>query len=95
VGIHRFAVRVKPGVSKPAVSGSYGDPPALIVAVHAQPVDGQANDAVLSALAKALNLKSRQVSVVSGHTARTKIVAAEVPDADDARLRARIGELLA
>ncbi len=94
MGIHRFAIRVKPGASKPKVGGGYGDPPALIVAVHAQPVDGQANDAVLSALAEALKVKSRQMSVVSGHTARTKLVAVQVPNADDGDLRARIDELL-
>ena len=50
-------IRVKPGASRSVVGGSPGDPPALVVAVHAQPVDGKAYEAVV--LAEALGLKPR------------------------------------
>ena len=50
----RLTIRVKPGASRSAVGGGYGDPPALVVAVHAQPVDGKANEAVVAAIADAL-----------------------------------------
>lgn len=90
---HRFAIRVKPGASKPRVGGAFGDPPAIIVAVHAQPVDGKANAAVLSALVDALGVRARDIELVAGHTARTKQVAVTVPDESDAALAQRIREL--
>lgn len=72
------AVRVKPGASRTKVGGSYGDPPALVVAVTAPAVDGRATEAVLTALANALGVRRSDLEVVSGHTARTKLIA--VPD---------------
>jgi uncharacterized protein (TIGR00251 family) len=76
----RRTIRVKPGSSRNAAAGRYPLPEgdALIVAVSAPAVDGKANSAVAAVLAKALGLKTREVEIVSGHTARTKIV--ELPD---------------
>ena len=91
----RLTIRVKPGASRSAVGGSYGEPPALVVSVHAQPVDGKANEAVVAALADALRVKSRHITVASGHTSRTKLVVIDAPDVDDAELGARIAALLA
>jgi len=88
----RLPIRVKPGSSRVRVGGSYGEPPALIVAVHAQPVDGQANAAVMQALSEALDVRPGQISVVSGHTSRTKIVEIQT-EAADAFLR-RVAALL-
>jgi uncharacterized protein (TIGR00251 family) len=73
----RRAIRVKPGASRTHVGGRYGDD-ALVVATNAPAVDGRANDAVLKALAAALEVKPAQVSIASGHTARTKLV--DIPD---------------
>jgi uncharacterized protein (TIGR00251 family) len=91
----RIVIRVKPGSSRSMVGGAHGDPPALIVAVHAQPVEGKANEAVVSALADALGLKARHVSVVGGHSSRTKQVKIDSPDVDEAVLTARITALMA
>ncbi|CAB4970454.1 unannotated protein [freshwater metagenome] len=91
----RVVIRVKPGASRSAVGGSHGDPPALVVAVHAQPVDGKANEAVVITLADALGLKARHISVVGGHTSRTKHVEIDSPDVGDAVLTARISALMA
>jgi uncharacterized protein YggU (UPF0235/DUF167 family) len=74
------------------VGGSYGEPPALIVAVHAQPVDGQANDAVIDSLAAALGIRRSDIRIVAGHSGRTKIV--EISAADGDAISARITELL-
>lgn len=59
------------------MGGRYGDA-ALVVAVQAPAVDGRATAAALEALAKALGCPSREVSLVSGATSRTKVV--DVPD---------------
>ena len=69
-----YSVRVKPGASRTRVGGTYGDPPALVVAVNPPAVDGRANDAVVAALCDALGVRRADVEIVSGHTARTKVV---------------------
>jgi hypothetical protein len=68
----RFAVHVQPRASHPGVDGLHGD--ALKVRVGAAPVDGAANDAVIEVLIDALNVSRRAVTIVSGHTSRTKVV---------------------
>ena len=87
-----YPVRVRPGASRTRVGGAYGDPPVLVVAVSAPAVDGRANDAVIRALADALGVPSREVEILGGHTARTKIVAVNDAAEDlDARWSALIG----
>ncbi|CAB4907369.1 unannotated protein [freshwater metagenome] len=88
-----MTIRVKPGASRVSVGGAYGEPAALIVAVHAQPVDGQANAAVVAALAAALNVRKAEISVVAGQTGRTKIIAIQTDD--EIALQERISALLA
>jgi uncharacterized protein len=83
----RFAVRVRPAASRTSVGGRRGE--ALVVAVAAPAVDGQANEAVRRALAEAFGVRRRQVSIVRGERARDKIVDIEAGDAQ------RLAELLA
>ncbi len=49
------------------------------------PVDGEANEAVVSQLAKALKVSQSQVIIVSGHTSRTKRVRVEGMASEDVR----------
>ncbi len=87
-------VRVRPGASRTRVGGRYepsGAAPELTVAVTARPVDGDANRAVISAVADAFGVRPRQVQLVSGATARSKVLRI---DDDAERVSARLGELL-
>jgi uncharacterized protein YggU (UPF0235/DUF167 family) len=54
------------------VVGRQGD--GWKVRVTAPPEDGRANEAVLDLLAQRLDLPRRSLSIVSGHTAREKVV---------------------
>lgn len=78
-----IAVRVRPGASRTRVGGRYDGPygPALLVAVDAPPVDGRATEAVVRAVARALGLRTRDVTLRTGSTSRDKLLAvADPPD---------------
>ena len=68
----RLRLRVSPGAGRSAVVGRHGD--GWKVRVTAPPEDGRANEAVLRLLADVLSLPRRSLSLVSGHSARDKIV---------------------
>jgi uncharacterized protein len=61
-----------------------------VVAVSARAVDGAATEAVLVAVAKALGVRPRQVTLVRGATSRDKLL--EISDPPD-DLQARIAAL--
>jgi uncharacterized protein (TIGR00251 family) len=69
----RFAIRVKPGASRPRVGGRFGGD-ILVVAVAARAVDGAANRAVIDALAVAFGVRRSDVEIVTGATGRSKTV---------------------
>jgi uncharacterized protein len=68
----RLELRVVPGATRSGVVGRYGD--SWKVRVAAPPADGRANDAVVKLLAQTLELRPRDVAIISGHTARDKVV---------------------
>ena len=84
--VTRLRLRVVPGAPRPGVVGRHGT--AWKVRVAAAPERGAANDAVLTLLAGALDVPRRGLTVVSGHTARDKIVEVQgiTPDETEARL---------
>jgi uncharacterized protein YggU (UPF0235/DUF167 family) len=84
----RVALHVKPGSSRAEVGGSHGD--ALVVRVPERAIDGRATEAALRAVAAALGVPRRDVTLVSGATNRAKVV--EVAG-DTAPLAARVAEL--
>jgi len=93
----RLAVRLTPKSSADRLLGVIADDAgrsALKAAVTAAPENGKANAALEKLLAKTLGLPRTTVSVVSGHTARAKLVhlAGDPPDLL-ARLSKTIGEL--
>jgi hypothetical protein len=75
----RISIRVKPGASRAAVGGRRGD--ALLVAVTARAVEGQATEAALRAVASAFGVPHRDVTLVTGATSRDKVVDIEGPAA--------------
>ncbi|HEU5149852.1 MAG TPA: DUF167 family protein [Iamia sp.] len=92
----RLTIRVTPGARRPGVGGPAGpvgsDGPALAVRVAARAVDGAATEAALAAVAQALGVRRRQVTLVRGATARTKVVEVE---GDEVALADRLTSLLA
>lgn len=73
----RIAVRVTPRAGRDAIDGwsaDAGGQRVLRVRVAAAPTGGGANDSVLRLLAKALGVPRTSLRIVSGASARTKIV---------------------
>lgn len=88
----RLAVRVTPKGGRDAVDGWARDPagrPYLKVRVSAPAADGAANAALTAFLAKALRRPKSALTIVSGETARLKIL--EIDGLDDEALTAAFG----
>ena len=88
----RLAVRVTPKGGRDAVDGWALDPtgrPYQKVRVSAAPADGQANAALTAFLAKALGRPKSAVRIVSGETARLKIV--EIEGLEEQAIEAAFG----
>ena len=71
----RIELRVVPGAARPGLVGRYGA--SWKVRVAEPPEGGRANEAVVRMLAESLGLDRRDVSIVSGHGSRDKVVAVE------------------
>ena len=64
---------IQPGASKTGAKGTFGtDPVRLKVAIHAPPVDGAANEAIIQWLAKTLGISKSKVFIVQGGLSRQK-----------------------
>ena len=68
-------VRVIPRAGKSGIAGMRGD--ALLVRLHAAPVDGAANVELIEVLAEALGVPKRAVAIASGERSRQKRVRVE------------------
>jgi uncharacterized protein YggU (UPF0235/DUF167 family) len=73
----RLTIRVHPGSRHPGVGGTHDG--AVVVRVREPAVDGRATEAALTAVADALAVPRRAVTLLSGATTRTKIL--DIPDA--------------
>jgi uncharacterized protein (TIGR00251 family) len=67
----RLAVRVQPGARRPGLAGLHGG--ALKLAVNAPPADGRANAAAAELLAELFGLRPSSVTLVRGHSSRSKV----------------------
>ena len=83
----RFTVRLTPRASREEV-GTLQDG-IVTVRVTAPPVDGAANTALVRLLAKRLGVRRGAVRIVSGATARTKVI--EVDGLSGSDVAARLG----
>jgi uncharacterized protein (TIGR00251 family) len=85
----RLRLRVSPGARRSEIVGRHGD--GWKVRVAAPPEGGRANEAVLDVLAERLNMSRRALSIVSGHTARDKVVELEGIDRAESERRLTSG----
>lgn len=72
-----LAVRLTPGASTDRIDGRDVDAegrPVLKVRVRARPVEGEANEALIKLLAKALGVPKSAVTIQRGGQSRTKMV---------------------
>jgi uncharacterized protein (TIGR00251 family) len=72
-GAITLTVHVQPGAKRSEVAGRYGD--ALKIRLAAPPIDGRANAALLTFVARRLGLPRSSVELRSGHASRRKVVA--------------------
>ena len=82
-----LAVRAQPGAKKTAIAGVYGEGPAaqLKIAVHAPPLEGRANQALIAFLAETFGLPKNAVELVSGELSRSKVIMLRGVTADKAK----------
>ena len=81
----RVEVRVMPRAPRTAIAGVRDG--RLVIRVTAPPVDRAANEAVVLALAAALDVPRRAVRIVAGETARNKSLEVTGLGAADVRRR--------
>lgn len=95
VGDHiRIAVRLTPNAGRDGIDGAEtgaDGEPMLKARVTAVPEKGKANKALIELLAKQLKMPKSSISVISGETARKKILRI---DGDTEDVKARLESLL-
>jgi uncharacterized protein (TIGR00251 family) len=73
----RLAVRLKPRASRNGIDGvvtGADGRTALQIRLTARPVEGAANAALVAFLAETLEIRKADIAILSGQTARTKIL---------------------
>ena len=74
----RLQIRLQPRAAQTRIVGRHGE--ALKVQVHAPPVDGAANAALVELLADTFKLPRRAVRILRGATGRDKLVEIDCAD---------------
>ena len=87
----RISVHVRPNASATRVGGVHDG--ALVVRVTTPAEHGKATAAVLDALADAVGVPRRALSLASGAASRRKVVDLDVAPADEAALASRLEQL--
>ncbi|MGL6071056.1 DUF167 domain-containing protein [Craterilacuibacter sp.] len=68
----RLTLHVQPGAKKTQCAGEHGE--ALKIRLAAPPVDGKANHALITWIAKQLGCPKRDIALLSGEKNRHKII---------------------
>jgi len=68
----RLIVHITPNAKKTEVIGALGD--AIKIKLHAQPIEGKANDALIRFLATRLDVPRSAIAIVQGQTSRRKTI---------------------
>jgi uncharacterized protein (TIGR00251 family) len=70
-----LAVRAQPGAKKTAITGIYGEgaDAQLKIAVHAPPIEGRANQALIAFLSELFSLPQANIELMSGEVSRSKV----------------------
>jgi hypothetical protein len=71
-----LAIHAQPGAKKTAVTGVYGEGPdaQLKIAVHAPPLEGRANQALIAFLAESFSVPRAKIELISGELSRRKVL---------------------
>jgi len=88
--VARLAIKLTPGTATDRIDGWDMDAegrPVLKVRVRARPVEGEANEALVKLMAKALGVPKSAVAIQRGGQSRTKILVIEVLSEDEAKSR--------
>jgi uncharacterized protein YggU (UPF0235/DUF167 family) len=87
-----IAIRVTPSSARTAVGGRRGD--ALVVRVTQAPVDGDATEAALRAVADALGVARRDLLLRTGASSRDKLVLVGVGPVERSRVARQLAVLM-
>jgi uncharacterized protein (TIGR00251 family) len=70
-----LAVRAQPGAKRTAINGVYGEgaEAQLKIAVHAPPLEGRANQALIAYLAEIFGVAKNAVELMAGELSRSKV----------------------
>jgi len=70
-----LAIRAQLGAKKTAITGIYGEgeQTAVRIAVHAPPIEGRANEALIEFLADIFRLPKSAIELLSGRSSRNKL----------------------
>jgi uncharacterized protein len=84
-----LSVRAQPGAKKTAILGTFGEGDAaqLKIAVQAPPIEGRANEALTTFLAKTFGIPKSSVELVSGELSRSKVFLLRGVSLQDAQLK--------
>jgi uncharacterized protein len=81
----RLAIQVTPNAKKNEVIGVLDG--VLKIRLHAEPIEGKANDALIRYLAASLSVPKSAIEIIRGHTGKQKVIEIDAMhlDVDDVR----------